>query len=366
VALVAGHEDPSKPESHIDWKALASFPGTLVIYMGVGRLAQIVKMLLENGKDPDTPAAVIEQATTARQRTVTAVLRGLDLCASTAGVKSPALIIIGPVVSLHSKLAWFERRPLFGKNVLVTRPRGQARALVRKLEQLGAIVHLAPAVEIAEPKDWTLADRAMLNLDQYQWLVFTSSNGVDALVSRLRYLKRDLRALGALKLAAIGPGTADTLRNYHLEPDLVPPEFRSESLATALRSLVSGQSVLLARADRGRDILREELAAVARVEQITIYSQTDGARPEPGVLELIRTGRMDYITFTSSNIARSFCRHLGDANRARIAAGQVRLVSISPVTSATIREMGLPVAAEATDFTTAGLLAALVAHAERG
>jgi uroporphyrinogen III methyltransferase/synthase len=236
VALVAGHEDPSKPESHIDWKALASFPGTLVIYMGVGRLAQIVKMLLENGKDPDTPAAVIEQATTARQRTVTAVLRGLDLCASTAGVKSPALIIIGPVVSLHSKLAWFEGRPLFGKNVLVTRPRGQARALVRKLEQLGAIVHLAPAVEIGEPKDWTLADRALLNLDQYQWLVFTSSNGVDALVSRLRYLKRDLRALGALKLAAIGPGTADTLLNYHQRAKRTPGQGRSRTGHPARRT----------------------------------------------------------------------------------------------------------------------------------
>jgi uroporphyrinogen III methyltransferase/synthase len=221
-------------------------------------------------------------------------------------------------------------------------------------------------VEIREPADWAPADRALGNLSRYQWLVFTSVNGVHAVVRRLRQLGSDLRALGSLRLGAIGPGTAEALRGYWLEPDVVPAEYRSEALAAALREHVRGQRVLLARADRGREVLREALAAVAEVEQVAVYSQVDAAAIEPGLLDRLRSGAIHYITLTSSNIARALVRVLDETCKEQIASGTVKLVSISPVTSAAVRELGLPVAAEATVYTTEGIVAALVASVEIG
>jgi uroporphyrinogen III methyltransferase/synthase len=364
VALLAGHEDGAKAASAVDWANLANFPGTLVVYMGLSRLPVIVQELLTHGKPADTPAAAIHWGTTGEQRTVEAPLAELPGAVAAAGLTSPTVVVIGPVVALRQRLAWFESRPLFGKRILVTRPRHQAAGFVSRLEELGATVLVWPVVEIREPADWGPADRALANLSSYQWLVFTSANGVHAVVRRLRQLGRDLRALGGLRLAAIGPGTAEALRGYWLEPDVVPAEYRSEALAAALCEPVRGQRVLLARADRGRDVLREELAAVAEVEQVAVYSQVDAAAVAE-VLECLRRGEIDYITLTSSNIARGLVRVLDETGRGRIVTGQVQLVSISPVTSAAVRELGLPVAAEATVYTMEGLVAALVALAAR-
>jgi uroporphyrinogen III methyltransferase/synthase len=360
VAFLTGHEHPHKPENTLDWEALAHFPGTLVVYMGVARLPQIVHALLEHGKDPATPAAAIRLAATGGQQTIAAPLRDLPDVVLSAGLRAPAIVIIGPVVSLRPQLAWFEQRPLFGKRVLVTRPRQQAAELIHRLEELGALPFSLPALAVREPADWTQVDRALTNLADYDWLVFTSVNGVHALLRRLRQLGRDLRALGNIKLAAIGPATAAALRAYFLEPDVVPEEYRSESLAAALKELVCGQRVLLARADRGRDVLRAELAAVANVEQIAVYSQVDALEADSEAFALFQDGRIDYVTVTSSNIARALASALDAPSRARIAAGEVQLVSISPVTSATLRECGLPVAAEATEYTAAGVVDALV------
>jgi uroporphyrinogen III methyltransferase/synthase len=360
VAFITGHEQGAKPGSILDWAALARFPGTLVVYMGMARLPQVVQALIEHGKDPATPAAAIRQATTAAQQTIEAPLRDLPEVVRTAGIKPPAIVVIGSVVSLRPHLAWFEQRPLFGKRVLVTRPRDQARELVHRLEELGALPLSLPALEVREPADWTPVDRALAELPRYDWLVFTSANGVHALFRRLRQLGRDLRCLGKLRLAAIGPATAATLREYLLEPDVIPSEYQSESLAAALKERVAGQRVLLARADRGRDLLREELASVATVEQVAVYSQVDAQGADSQTLALLREGKIDYVTVTSSNIARVLSRALDAACRARIGAGEVQFVSISPVTSATIREFGLPVAAEAREYTTAGVMDALV------
>jgi uroporphyrinogen III methyltransferase/synthase len=363
VAFVTGHENPAKPETALDWGALARFPGTLVIYMGISRLTLIVRALLEHGKAPDTPAAVIHWGSTGDQRTVEAPLYNLPAAVQAAGLVAPAIIVIGPVVTLRQRLAWFEQRPLFGKRVLVTRPRHQAGDLVRRLEELGAVPFVLPAVEVREPADWALGDAALARLADFQWLVFTSANGVHALIRRLRQIGRDLRALGPLRLAAIGPATAEALRSYHLEPDLVPAEFRSEGLIELLKEKAAGQRVLLARADRGRELLREELARVATVEQIAVYSQVDTLEADPEVLDCLRRGEIDYVTVTSSNIARALARLLDETCRARLQSGAVRLVSISPVTSETIRELGWPVAAEATEYTIAGVLQALTALA---
>jgi uroporphyrinogen III methyltransferase/synthase len=366
VALVTGHEDPTKAETNVDWEALARFPGTLVIYMGLARVAQIVDALLQHGKDPLTPAAVIEQGTTGEQRTVETPLQKLADTVRTAGLRSPAVIVLGPVVALRAQLAWFEQRPLFGKHILVTRPRHQGAEFIHRLECLGAVAYALPAVEIGEPNDWGPVDVALRQLAEYDWLVFTSANGVEAFIHRLRRLGLDLRALGRLRLAAIGPATAEALRGYYLEPDLVPAEFRSESLAAALKEVAAGQRILLARADRGREVLRTELVAVARVDQVAVYSQTDALEVDPEALDALRAGRIDYVTLTSSNIARSFVAMLDAPSREWITSGRTRLVAISPITSAALQELGLPIGAEASEFTTAGVIAALQQLALKG
>jgi uroporphyrinogen III methyltransferase/synthase len=232
--------------------------------------------------------------------------------------------------------------------------------MVRRLEELGANVSVLPTIEVRDPPDWAPVDRVIAELARYQWLVFTSVNGVHYFLRRLRQQGRDLRALGTIRLAVIGPATADALRTYHLEPDLMPAEYRSENLAAALRERAVGQRVLLARADRGRDLLREQLADVAEVEQVAVYSQVDALEIDEATAQLLRRGEMDFVTLTSSNIARSLAQLLDAAALAHLRAGTIRLVSISPVTSAAAREVGLPIAAEAKEYTTAGLIAALV------
>jgi uroporphyrinogen III methyltransferase / synthase len=366
VAFVTGHEKPGKAESLLDWAALARFPGTLVVYMGVARLPQLVRNLLDNGMSPDTPAAAVQWATTGRQRTAEAPLGGLTEAVEKAGLKAPAVLVIGATAALRPRLAWFEKRPLFGKRVLVTRPRHQAGDMVRRLEQLGAVVYVMPTVEVRPPADWAPVDRALADLARYQWLVFTSANGTHFFLRRLRETGRDVRALGPVRLAVIGPATADALREYQLEPDLVPPEYRSESLAAALKERAAGQRVLLARADRGRDLLRQELSAVAEVEQVAVYSQVDAAEIDLELLEQVNQGHIDYITLTSSKIAEALIRLLEPTARRRIRSGEVQLVSISPVTSAAIRRLDLPVAAEAAEFTAAKVVEALTALAAKG
>lgn len=360
VAFVTGHENPTKPESTLDWSILAHFPGTLVVYMGIGHLENIEQALLKAGKPPETPVAAIQSATTGEQRIVECVLRGMTEKVRDAGLISPAVVVIGPVVEARSRLAWFEARPLFGKRILVTRPRHQAGAVIQQLELLGAVVHLMPTVEIRDPADWSPVDEALAHLDRYDWLVFTSVNGVHAFLRRLLAKGRDLRTLGPLRLAAIGPATAEALHAYHLHPDLVPAQFSSEGLAVELKAQVGGRRVLLARADRGRDLLRQELSQIAEVDQVAIYSQVDVGQSDPAILDLIRAGELDYVLLTSSNIARSFVKALDDQCRAQILHGKIKLVSISPVTSEDIKKMGLPVAAEARKATMAGLVEILV------
>lgn len=364
VAFVTGHECPGKPGARLDWAALAAFPGTLVFYMGLSRVRAIAEVLVRHGKPAATPAAAVRWGTTGEQQTVEAALADLPAALERAGLTSPALLIVGPVVALRPVLAWAERRPLFGRRVLVTRPRRQAGDMVRRLERVGAVVHVLPAVEVRDPPDWGPVDRALADLASYQWLVFTSANGVHALLQRLRATGRDLRALGGLQLAAIGPGTADTLRAYHLEPDLIPPAYRSESLADALRAKAVGQRILLARADRGRDVLRQELSGVAEVEQVAVYSQVDAVALDAPAVAALRGGEIEFITVTSSNIARALAGVFDDADRARLTSGELKLVSISPVTSAAIRELGWPVAAEADEYTVEGVVQALCKLAE--
>jgi uroporphyrinogen III methyltransferase/synthase len=356
VAFLTGHE----VKENLDWGKLASFPGTLAVYMGLNLLEDVRDRLLREGMDGQTPAAVVHWATTGEQRTVVGSLGDIAGKVRAAGITSPALLIVGRVVALREDLAWFERRPLFGKRVLVTRPRQQAGDMVRRLEVLGAVPLVLPAVEIGPPPDWAPVDRAIDRLEEYDWVVFTSSNGVRALLERLFQRGHDLRRLGPVRLAAIGPSTAQALAEYHLQADVVPDRYCSEGLVEALRGRVAGRRVLLARADRGRDLLRDELSRVAEVEQIAVYSQVDSVDHDPTVLESLRRGAVDYVALTSSNIARSLIGLLDGEARARVDCGKIKLVTISPETSKAVREAGLPVAAEATDYTVAGILDAMV------
>jgi uroporphyrinogen III methyltransferase/synthase len=294
------------------------------------------------------------------QKTVAAPLAELPPAVRAAGLAAPAVILIGPVTELRRQLAWFDALPLFGQRVLVTRPRGQSGALVQRLVELGAAPCVLPAVEITAPENWGPVDAALRGLQQYQWLVFTSANGVEALLDRLPALGLDLRALGGVKLAAIGPKTAAALAARGLTPDLVPARYQSEDLAAELKKVIApGDRVLLARADRGRELLHDELASHCQVEQLAVYRQVDAVELDESVLERLRGGELDWITLTSANIARSLLGRLDAPTWARIHQGQLKLATISPVTSAAVRALGLPVAAEAATATIEGVLEAL-------
>jgi len=361
VAFITGHEQTDKPETLLDWPALARFPGTLAIYMGMARLDAVAATLIRAGKDAQTPAIAVQDASMGTQRTVAAPLAELPHAVQAAGLKAPAVILVGPVASLHQELAWFEKLPLYGRRVLVTRPAHQSGEFVQRLIELGAAPVVMPTVEIREPADWGPVDAALRELRRYHWLVFTSANGVDAFLGRLRTLGFDLRALGPLQLAAIGPKTAAALRRHDLEPDLVPARFQSEDLAEALKQVIgAGQRVLLARADRGRELLREQLADHCWVEQIAVYSQVDAPALDEAVLEQLRRGDIEFVTLTSANIARSLLARLDDTCLASIREGRLKLVTISPVTSAEVTARQLPVAAEAKTATMEGVLEALV------
>ncbi len=270
------------------------------------------------------------------------------------------------MVDLRPHLNWFEQQPLFGQGVPHERDRGsKPTTAIHHLEALGAIPYLLPTVEIRELADSRPIDEALANLHRYDWLVFTSPNGVRSLLRRLRATGLDLRALGGVKLAVIGPSTGDALREYHLEPDLMPTEYNSEALAALLKVHAGGQRILLARADRGRDVLQKELSPVALVHQIAVYSRIDVAEADPEVLAALRNGDVRFVTLTSSNIARSLARLTDSAIHERIRAGSIQLVTISAVTSADVRTLGWPVAAEARTATVEGVLEALTMLAER-
>jgi len=326
----------------------------------------IGKVLLEHGKPADTPAAVVQTASLGSQLTRTSTLDKLDAMVRAEGLIPPSIVIIGPVVDFRPLQSWFEGRPLFGQRVLVTRPRHQAAEMIHKLEGLGAIVFQLPVVEVRDPPDWGPVDAAIRTLTNYDWLVFTSVNGVQRFIQRVLELAFDLRALGHLKLAAIGPGTAGALRHFNLKADVVPGSFRSEELVAVLKEKVRGQRILLARADRGREVLREELAALAIVKQVAVYSQVDVIADHPEQLLTVSRGEIGFVTLTSSNIARAFLNALDETAKMRIHNGTVKLVSISPVTSGTIRELGFPVAVEATEYTADGVIEALLKWKAQG
>lgn len=367
VAFVTGHEDPSKADN-LEWDSLSKFPGTLVVYMALTRIAAISDRLIRSGKDGQTPLALVEWGGTNRQQIHESTLEAMR-CGPPPHLASPVLAIIGETCRLRETLGWFERRPLFGQRIVVTRPPGQAPELVERLEALGAQTIAQPVFDILPPADWQSVDVAIERLSEFQWLVFTSRNGVTHFFDRILAVGKDLRALRNVQLAAIGPGTAETLREYHLTADLVPQTYRAESLAEALIAR-NGNScvnvrVLLVRANRGREVLGDELSnAGMTVETAVAYQQVDRPTPEPRLLDDLRAGRIDWILFSSSNMARGFFGWLDDELGEQVRK-TARIGTISPVTSEAIRDAGYSVAAEAERYTIDGLVAAVVAACQK-
>jgi uroporphyrinogen III methyltransferase / synthase len=354
VAFVTGHEDPTKDESAIDWEALARFPGTLVFYMGVKRLANNASALIAAGRDPEEPAAAIERGTWPGQRTVEATLGTLAEAVEREQVKAPALIAVGEVVKRREQLAWLERRPLHGRRVVVTRARAQASGLARTLRDLGAEVVELPAIRIEPRIESTEVKSAVGRISDYDLICLTSPNGVRLLFDAMQAAGRDARALAGATVAAIGPGTARALTERGIVADVVPERFVAEALVEALADVeVEGKRVLVARAAEARDVLPDALRE--RGAQVDVVALYETVREEPGAEEVEAAQNADYVTFTSSSTVTNLTTALGD--RFPKAA---RIVSIGPVTSETARTAGLEVHVEAERHDIDGLLAALL------
>ena len=349
VAFVTGHEDPAKPESALDWSALATFPGTLVVYMGVAQLGPIAQRLVAGGRPDSEPAAVIERGTLPGQRVVTGTLESIASVAERNGIRAPAISLFGPVAALRRQLAWFEKRPLAGRTVAVTRARAQASGLASTLRRLGAEVLEAPAIRI-EP----IAGPAP-TIDGYDLVCLTSPNGVGLLFERLASEGLDARALAGARVAAIGPGTAAALRERGVIADIVPERFVAEGLVEALADVPVNRA-LIARAARARDTLPAALRERgAEVDVVDLYETV--AEPLDAA-ELQQLARADYITFTSSSTVRFLLQSTGGH-----LDGDARIVSIGPVTSETLREHGLAVDVQASRHDIEGLVEALVTDA---
>lgn len=361
VAFVTGHEDPSRKASRLDYAALAAFPGTLVFYMGLGRIESICHDLQEHGKSPDIPAAVICRASLPDQQVVTSTLAELPEAIATAGLKPPSLIVVGHCVELRQAVSWFEKRPLFGLRIGITRPDHQCDAVIRRITTLSGQPVVLPLIEINEVDEehHHRISTTLEQLDRYDWLVFTSVNGVAAFMRCLWDGGRDVRALGHTKLAAIGSSTADALASHGLRADIVPESFRAEELAAALAPLVQDEHVLWVRANRGRDVLPRELtAAGATVEELVVYRNDDVTQFDETVVQMIRDGSLHWIGLSSPSIARQLAKLLS-TQEINATAMQTRLAAISPVTAEAAREAGLTVSTEATTYTWDGIVDAI-------
>ena len=348
AALLTGHERPDRAGSAHDWPALARM-GTLAMVMGVAGLERSCRALIRAGRRADTPAALIQWGTTHRQRTVTGALAELPALALEAGLGPPALLVVGEVVKLRPELNWFEKLPLFGRRILVTRSQKRASRLAALLAEEGAEVWERPTIAAA-PLGETEIYR---DLAGYDWLVLTSPTGAEIFLRGLMDSGRDARSLGHLKIAVIGPGTAEVLTPFGLRPDLVPAEHVAESLLAALTAAdLAGRRVLLARARVGRNVLPEGLArAGAQVRDLALYEtcHPDWTEPLPG--------RPDLTTFTSSSTAEGLAAKVPEAERAFFPAA-----SIGPVTTRTAQKLGFPVAAQAEEASIPGLIEAVTRY----
>ncbi|HET8592352.1 MAG TPA: uroporphyrinogen-III C-methyltransferase [Solirubrobacterales bacterium] len=357
VAFVTGHEDPEKEGPSLDYDALAAFPGTLVLYMGVKTLPRIAERLIDAGRSPSEPAAVIERGTLPEQRTVSATLAEIAGVASAAGIRAPSVTVVGPVAARRERIAWLESRPLHGKRVVVTRARAQASELSRRLAALGADPIELPAIRIEPLIDTDAVRRTVAEIGTYALVCLTSPNGVQLLFEAMAEQGRDARSLANATVAAIGAGTESALASFGVIAEIVPDRFVAEELVEALNRLeLEGKRVLVARAAEARELLPDALRKRgAQVDVVPLY-ETVAETPDPAAVE--RAEEADFVTFTSASTVRNFVQAMDGRLPKR-----ARVVSIGPITSETARRSGLEVDVEAERHDINGLVEALLGEA---
>ncbi len=363
VAFITGQSQAidggGEAEESMDWRALAQFPGTLVFYMGVTSAGAWSQHLIDAGKSPTTPAALVRRCSLPNQEIIHCTLGELSQkIAERPNFRPPVITIVGTVASLGPTFDWFTRRPLFGKTVLITRPENQSQELKREFEELGANVLIQPAIEIEAPESFEALDQAIGRLASYDWLVFTSSNGVRFLMERLRELGQDARALSGLKLACVGPSTSQVLTEYFLHADCVPErDYRAESLVDAMRGRVEGSRCLWVRGSRGRDVMATGLKELgATVDSVVAYRSVDRKSPDVEVRKHLEQGLVDFTIVTSGSIAGSLTQLFGDL------LSRTRLISLSGLTSEALRELGHEVFAEARTASMSDIVSAIVSQ----
>ena len=366
VSFITGHEDPSKKQSQLNWKAIASIQGTLVFYMGVHNLESIVSQLIKYGKAETTPAAVIQNGTSSLQKTIVGKLGDIATQAENNEVKPPALLIVGEVVSLHSDLKWFEKKPLFGKRIIVTRTRPQASGLAVMLEDLGACMMMVPTIKIVKAKDMTPLDNAIKDLPGYHWIIFTSVNAVESFFERLFQSGRDSRDLQNNKICAIGPATANRLRSFGLKADMQPDEFTTKAIVSIFQKMdISGKRILLPRADiAGADLHLGLEKCGAHIDDIIAYSTCLEDDQGEKVIDGIRSGNFDLITFTSSSTVKNFIQLIGRSHLKQAFSSAI-IACIGPVTKKTAESYGLKVHIQPGKYTITDLVQSIVKYYEQ-
>ncbi|MFA6850293.1 MAG: uroporphyrinogen-III C-methyltransferase [Selenomonadaceae bacterium] len=358
-AVITGHEDPTKGSSNIRWDKISTGVDTLVFLMGIANLPHITAKLIENGRRADTPAAVIRWGTKPEQRVLVTTVGMAAADVEKAQLKPPAIFIVGDVVALREKLAWFDNRPLFGKKIVVTRAREQASKLTLELEELGAQCIEVPAIHMQDPADgYAAVDKAINELSAYDWLIFTSTNGVDRFFARLHKAGRDTRALSAAKIAAIGTATAGKLKEYGIRADSIPAQFRAEGVIYALKDDISqGTKILLPRAEEARAVLPDELRKLgAVVDVVPVYATVVTEMDATAVKQQLSAGEVDVVTFTSSSTVTNFLK-LIDGDMALLQ--QTKVACIGPITAKTCEDNGIVPDMIAETYTIAGLVDAI-------
>jgi uroporphyrinogen III methyltransferase/synthase len=363
VAFVTGHEDPTKEKSDIDWQALARI-GTLVFLMGVKNIEKIVKKLKDNGRAPKTPAALIRWGTTPKQEILTGTLANIATSAKERKCAPPAILVVGKVVDLRNTLSWFDQKPLFGKGVVITRPEKQADDLARLLIKEGANPIHFPVIKIIPPLDWHGLDTAIKNLQDYDWLIFTSANGVAFFFERLFSKNKDIRDLKGIKICCIGPATAQQVESKGIKVDFVPEKFISEGILESFSDInLKGKKILIARAAKARDILPEGLKKIgAKVDVVTAYETINSGKKKNELEALLKENQVDVITFTSSSTIGNFVKIMG--RNLSLPKG-VKIACIGPVTASAAKKAGFPVDIHQEEYTMAGLVQSLINYFAR-
>lgn len=362
VTFVTGHIKKNG-ELDLPWQSLASGGGTLVFLMGVSSLGLITAKLMEAGLKGSTPAAIVSNGTTPRQVSLSGRLSTIAELARKAGIKAPAVTVVGGVAGLREKLAWFEKRPLFGRKIVVTRSREQASALARELSALGAEVIIFPSIKIEPLKSFSALDREIKGLGGYNWVVFTSANGVEVFFNRLKKLGLDARRFAGAKVAAIGPATAEALLANGIKADLVPEKYISEEIIKALGKM-KGHKILLPRAAAARDALYTGLkSAGALVTEIPTYNTLPDRGNLAELRRLLAAGAVSLITFTSSSTVTGFLESFKGADKKLL--NGAAMGSIGPVTSGTLKTHGFKPDFEARRYTIPGLVEAALGYFRR-